>query len=398
MVTRRKLLIAAGAAAVLAAVGGGLLLTRKQAEAQGTATTTSATTTSTSSSTTTTATTPTPKRGGELAVYNYSYYIDKDLLPEFEKEYGIKVVYQEFESGEEAYAALLRGGGGYDLVVLPDTYLKEMINGGYVRKIDHNKLSNLGNVDPAFFENPNDPGLQYSVPYAFGTTGFAVNYYAMKADVGRLEKWGDLFDAAILEKIGNRVAMLEEFVEPVMAAKYALGIDPDDWSEGAVNKVIDLLKKQKPYIRGYLGISQIVPALAAGELWVSQIWSGDAATARDEFIKTAGQANADKFEYVLPKPKTHRWVDFMVIPRDAKNVEAAYLFIDFLLRPENSARIVKASNYPTALKRQLLAKYLDPDILNDPTVFPPESAQLIHLNYTEEMIKAVEKISYAVKG
>ncbi|MGC9051610.1 MAG: polyamine ABC transporter substrate-binding protein, partial [Pyrobaculum sp.] len=123
MVTRRKLLIAAGAAAVLAAVGGGLLLTRKQAEAQGTATT-SATTTSTSSSTTTT-TTPTPKRGGEIAVYNYSYYIDKDLLPEFEKEYGIKVVYQEFESGEEAYAALLRGGGGYDLVVLPDTYLKE---------------------------------------------------------------------------------------------------------------------------------------------------------------------------------------------------------------------------------------------------------------------------------
>jgi spermidine/putrescine transport system substrate-binding protein len=91
-------------------------------------------------------------------------------------------------------------------------------------------------------------------------------------------------------------------------------------------------------------------------------------------------------------------VDFMVIPRDAKNVEAAYLFIDFLLRPESSARIVKASYYPTPLKMQLLEKYLSPDILHDPAVFPPPEAKLIYLNYTDEMLKAVERISYAVKG
>jgi spermidine/putrescine transport system substrate-binding protein len=388
MVTRRRLLVAIVAAAVLTAVGGGLLLFRRE---DATATTTAESTAATPPQTTT--------KGGVLAVYNYSYYIDKDLLPEFEKEYGIKVIYQEFESGEEAYAALLRGGGGYDLIVVPDTYLKDVIRKGYVQRIDHGKLSNIGNIDPIFFNNPNDAGLHYSIPYAFGTTGFAVNYYAMKAEVGkRLDSWGDLFDFGILEKMRGKVAMLEEFIEPVMAAKYAMGIDPDDWSDVAVNKIIDLLKRQKEYIRGYLGISQIVPALAAGELWTSQIWSGDAATARDEFIKNAGEANADKFEYVLPKPVTHRWVDFMVIPRDAKNVEAAYLFIDFLLRPENSARIVKASYYPTPLKMQLLEKYLSPDILHDPTVFPPPEAKLIYLNYTEEMLKAVEKISYAVKG
>jgi spermidine/putrescine transport system substrate-binding protein len=389
MVTRRQLLAAIGAAAVLTAVGGGLLLFRREGA---TATTTTAGSTAATPPQTTT-------KGGTLAVYNYSYYIDKDLLPEFEKEYGIKVIYQEYESGEEAYAALLRGGGGYDLIVVPDTYLKDVIRKGYVQRIDHGKLSNIGNLDPVFFNNPNDAGLHYSIPYAFGTTGFAVNYYAMKAEVGkRLDSWGDLFDFGILEKMRGKVAMLEEFIEPVMAAKYAMSIDPDDWSDVAVNKIIDLLKRQKEYIRGYLGISQIVPALAAGELWTSQIWSGDAATARDEFIKNAGEANADKFEYVLPKPMTHRWVDFMVIPRDAKNVEAAYLFIDFLLRPENSARIVKASYYPTPLKMQLLEKYLSPDILHDPTVFPPPEAKLIYLNYTEEMIKAVEKISYAVKG
>ncbi|ACB39096.1 polyamine ABC transporter substrate-binding protein [Pyrobaculum neutrophilum] len=374
MVTRRKLLAGAVAAAVVAALGGSVLLSRGPEKRAATL-------------------------GGQLAVYNYSYYIDKDLLTEFERETGVKVIYQEFESGEEAYAALLRGGGGYDLVVVPDMYLKEVIKGGYVRKMDHGRLANINNIDQAFFDNPNDPGLQHSIPYAFGTTGFAVNYHAMAVEAGRkLESWGDLFDFGLLEKMRNKVAMLEEFVEPVMAAKYALGIDPNDWSQAAVDKVAELLKKQKGYIRGYMGVSQIVPAIAAGELWVSQIWSGDAATARDEFIKHAGEKNADKFEYVLPKPMTHRWVDFMVIPRDAKNIDAAYAFIDFLLRPENSARITKASYYPTALKRQLLEKHLSPDILQDPTVFPPEGAKLIYLNYTDEMIKAVEKISYAVKG
>lgn len=388
MVTRRRLLIAAGAAVVVAALGGGLWLSR----GTGRTTTPSPTQTSTTPSQTT------PAKGGRLAVYNYSYYIDRDLLPEFEKETGVEVVYQEFESGEEAYSALLRGGGGYDLVVVPDTYLKEVIQGGYVRKLDHAKLSNLGNVDPSFFENPNDPGLQYSVPYAFGTTGIAVNYFAMGEGLRRIESWADLFDFDLLGKMRGKVAMLEETVEPAMAAKYALGIDPDDWSDAAVSKIVDLLRRQKEYIRGYLGISQIVPAIAAGELWVSQIWSGDAATARDEFVKVAGEANADKFEYVLPKPMTHRWVDFMVIPRDAKNVEAAYAFIDFLLRPENAARITKASNYPTAVKKELVAKYLTEDILNDPTVYPPEGAKLIYLNYTKQLVDAVKKIRSSVMG
>jgi len=364
MVTRRKLLIAAGGAVVAAALGAiGLSMMLRP----------------------------------RLAVYNYSYFIDKDLLKEFEQEFGVEVIYREFESGEEAYAALLRGGGGYDLVVVPDTYLKDVIAGGYVRKLDHGRLSNLGNVAPEFFENQNDPGLQYSIPYAFGTTGFAVNYYAMRGVDRRLDSWSDLFDFGLLEKMRDRVAMLEEFIEPVMAAKYALGIDPDDWSDAAVNKVIDLLKRQKEYIRGYLGISQIVPALAAGELWVSQIWSGDAATARDEFVENAGEVNRDKFEYVLPRPKTHRWVDFMVIPRDAKNVDAAYAFIDFVLRPENAARITLASYYPTAVKKQLVAKYLPADMLEDPAVYPPEGANLIYLNYTKELIDAVKRINAAVR-
>lgn len=384
MVTRRRLLAAIGAAAVLAIAGGYLYLAQQQTRATPTQTRRPET-----SQTTTTA-------GRKLAVYNYSYYIDKALLDDFKKEYGIDVIYQEYESGEEAYAALRRGGGGYDLIVVPDTYVREVIGKGYVRKIDHAKLPNLANIDPVFFQNPNDPGLQYSVPYAYGTTGIAVNYYDMKADVGKIESWGDLFEETKLEKVKGRIAMLEEFVEPIMAAKYALGIDPEDWSDDTVNKIIDLLKRQKEYIRGYLGISQIVPTIATGTLWISQIWSGDAQYAKEEFIKRAGEANADKFQYVLPKPMTHRWVDFMVIPRDAKNVEEAYLFIDFLLRPENSARIVEATYYPTALKRQLLEKYVDPDFLN--ALIPPETARVIYLNYTEEMIKAIERIGYTVRG
>ncbi|MFN3805142.1 MAG: spermidine/putrescine ABC transporter substrate-binding protein [Pyrobaculum sp.] len=369
MWTRRKLLVAAGAATALSVFG--FLLSREFLAG--------------------------PKPAGGLAVYNYSYYIDKGLLPEFEKEYGVKVVYQEFESGEEAYAALLRGGGGYDLIIVPDMYVKEAVERGLVRRIDHGKLSNLNNIDPEFFQNPNDPGLQHAIPYAYGTTGVAANYHAMRVDA-RIEGWGDLFNFELLEKMRGRVAMLEEFSEPVMAAKYALGIDPDDWSEAAVRKVTDLLLRQREYIRGYLGVSIIVPALAAGELWVSQIWSGDALTAREEFTKNVGEKYAGEFVYLLPKPMSHRWVDMAVIPRDVKNVEAAYAFIDFLLRPENSARITLASYFPTPLKRQLLERYLPQEVLQDPAVFPPEGAKLIYLNYTREMIDAVERIRAAIRG
>ncbi|MEM4437501.1 MAG: spermidine/putrescine ABC transporter substrate-binding protein [Pyrobaculum sp.] len=365
MVTRRKLLIAVGAFAAAAALGG-FLLTRGNVP--------------------------------QLSVYNYSYFIDKDLIKEFEKEYGIRVIYNEFEDGAEAYAALLRGGAGYDVVVVPDLYLKEVIAGGYVKKINHEKLSNIKNIDPAFFNNPNDPGLQYSIPYAYGTTGIAVNYYAAGADLPKIDSWSQLFDFDLLRRVDRKVAMLEEFSEPVMAAKYALGIDPDDWSVEAVNKVIDLLKRQKEFIKGYLGASTIVPALAAGELWISQIWSGDAISSRELFIDTFGAQHVDKFVYTFPKPSTHMWVDFMVIPKDARNIEAAYLFIDYLLRPENSARIVKAAYYPTALRREIIEKYLDPEILNDPAIFPPPDVNLRYLNYTKDMLDAVVKIRSAVLG
>ena len=344
-----------------------------------------------------------------LAIYNYSYYIDRSLIKEFEDEYGIEVIYDEFEAGEEAYAKLLAGGGGYDLIIIPDTYVRDVIRRGLVRKIEHEKIPNLKNIDERFWDNPHDPGLNYSVPYAWGTSGLAVNYYYMKRegiDVV-VDTWSKVFEEEYLKVLNRRVAMLEEFTEPVMAAKYYLyeiGVLKDvesvinDWSREVVDKVVEVLNRQKQYLRGYLGISSIIPMLVDGTLLVSNIWSGDALTAKDELARNVGDEAANEFRYVIPRPMSHLWADYMVIPKNAKNVDAAYLFINFILEPANSARIVKAVYYATSVKYELLRPYLPSDIAENEIIFPRPEARLVQLNYTEEMLRAVDEIRSRVLG
>ena len=351
-----------------------------------------------------------PQRGGkQLAIYNYSYYIDKTLLSEFEEEYGIEVIYDEFEAGEEAYAKLLAGGGGYDLIVLPDTYVRDVIRRGLVKRIEHGMIPNLRNIDERFWENPHDPGLEYSVPYAWGTSGLAVNYYYMRREGVNLvvDDWSKVFEEEYLKVLNRRAAMLEEFTEPVMAAKYYLyeiGVLKDvdavlsDWSRQVIDRVVEILNKQKQYLRGYLGISSIIPMLVDGTLLVSNIWSGDALTAKDELENNVGREAAEAFRYVIPRPMSHLWADYMVIPRNAKNVEAAYLFINFILEPANSARIVKAVYYATSVKYDVLRPHLPSDIAENEIIFPKPEARLVQLNYTEEMLKAVNEVRSRVLG
>jgi len=203
------------------------------------------------------------------------------------------------------------------------------------------------------------------------------------------------------------LAMLEEFTEPVMAAKYYLyevGVLKDvdsvlnDWGRGVVERVIEVLRRQKRYLRGYFGVSQIIPWLADGTLLISNIWNGDALTARDRLAEVAGEEAAAEFRYVVPRPMSHMWVDYMVIPRGARNVDLAYEFINFILEPRNSARIVKAVYYATSVRYDALRPYLPPEVAENEIIFPRGGGELVQLSYSDEMLRAVEEIRRAVLG
>ncbi|ABL78311.1 polyamine ABC transporter substrate-binding protein [Thermofilum pendens] len=330
-----------------------------------------------------------PKREERvLRVYNYSAYINPDIIKDFESKYGVKVIYDEYESAEEAYAKLQLGGGGYDVIVLTDQYVPQAVKKGLVAQLDKTRIPNLGNVDRVFFENNFDPGLRYAVPYAWGTTGIGVNrdYVAE----GEIEGYEQLFDTKVfLPRHKGKVSMLEEFLEVVNAAKLYLGIPLNDWSEESKQRIIELLREQRDFLAGYYGASVYIPALAKGDLHAAHAWSGDVVQAQSE---------NKSVEYVLPKEGAFVWIDFMVIPVNARSPDLAYEWINFLLDPAVAAKNSSYTYYPSPVKRELLEGLIGKDVLENPAVYPPSGTKLVQTYPLDESaLKVVEEISTAVK-
>jgi len=356
-ITRRQFIYLAGATAALAAVGGYLWLL---------------------------------PRGGKrtLKIYNYSAYINPDVIKDFEAKYDVKVIYDEYESADEAYAKLQLGGGGYDLVVLTDQYIPQAVRKGLIQPLSRENIPNLNNIDPMFIENKFDPGLNYSVPYAWGTTGIGINtVFIREEEVDGYEQLFDTKDFLLRHK--GKVSMLEEFLEVVNAAKLYLGIPLDDWSDQAVQKIIELLRSQKDFLAGYYGASIYIPALAKGDLHAAQAWSGDV---------VQSQSENPKVKYVLPKEGAFIWIDFMTIPRNSQAPDLAHLWINYLLEPQVAAKNVGYVYYPSPIRKSLLEGLVGAEILENPAIYPPKAAKLIHtVPVTEDVLNVVEQISTAVK-
>ncbi|WP_062662529.1 ABC transporter substrate-binding protein [Aeropyrum camini] len=308
-----------------------------------------------------------------IKVLNYSEYIDYEVLRIFEDRYGIKVVYDEYESAEEAWPYLKAGGGGYDVIIIAHSHVKLAIEQGLVRKLDKTLIPNLANLDPRIASHPADPSQDYAVPYMWGTTGIA---YVKGCVTEPPRAWKEFLTKSFMERYSGKVSLLSEFSEVVEAGMIALGIDPSDrssWTKENIDKVVELIVGLKPYLAGFYGASQYIPGLVNGELCLAQAWNGDALIAADENPEVG---------YVAPEDGTLFWVDYMVIPRDAHDVEAAHLFINFLLEPEIAAMNLKAVWYAPSIKKSLLEPLArsDPElreVLDNPLVYPPSNTKLI---------------------
>ncbi len=331
----------------------------------------------------------------ELRILNYSEYIDPDLLRMFEEQTGIKVIYDEYEAAEEAWPKLKAGGAGYDLIIIAHTHVKLAVEQGLVKKIDKARIPNLANLDPRIASHPADPNQDYAIPYMWGTTGIA--YVATCVDKPP-ETWSEFLSPDYLRSFDGRVSLLPEFTDVVEAAMIALGIDPtirDNWNEENALKVEELLKSIKPYLAGFYGASEYMPALANERLCLAQAWNGDVLVVQEE---------NENVGYINPVDGAIFWVDFMVIPRDAKNIDAAYKFINFLLEPEVAARNVKFLWYAASIKKDLILEYAKStgdeellEILEDPTVYPPEDAKLVPSPVLDKgMSELVERIRIRV--
>ena len=301
----------------------------------------------------------------ELFIYNWSDYIAEDTISNFEDEFGIDVTYDVFDSNEVLEAKLLSGGSGYDIVVPSGSFLENQIKAGVFQKLDKSKLSNINNLDPEILKKieAHDPGGQYSINYMYGTTG--VGYNVDKIDEDEVSSWSVLFDPAIAAKYADcGISILDAPTEVMEIALKYIGKDPNTENEADYEEALEMLKKIRPYIR-YFDSSQYIDDLANGEICLAMGWSGDVFLAADDA--------ADDIEawYSIPIEGTVIWFDMMAIPSDAKNVDNAHKFINYILRPEVAASITNYVWYSNPNKAA--NELVDPEIFEDPAIYPDKA-------------------------
>lgn len=287
-----------------------------------------------------------------LTVYNWGDYIDPDLLSKFQRETGIRVIYETFDSNEAMLTKIAHGGTSFDIVIPSDYAINKMKAEGLLVPLDHSKIPNLKYIDPRFLDLPFDEGNRYSVPYFWGTMGIIYNPEMVEGK--DFASWNDLWD----EGLRGEILMVDSAREVMGIGLVSLGYSLNDTDIDHLQEAHRKLCELAPNIKAIVG-DEIKMLLANEEAAVGVVWSGDAAIIMDE---------NDKLDYVIPSEGSMVWFDNIVIPSTAKNVEGAHLFIDFMLDPENSAQNTEYVAYSTPNTAAL--DYLPEEITSDERFYP----------------------------
>jgi len=303
-------------------------------------------------------------------VYNWSDYIDPQVLTDFEKQYGIKVNYDVFDKNEVLETRLLTGNTGFDVVVPSAPFLELEIQAGALEKLDKSQLPNLKYMDPAVQRSvaQYDPGNQYAADYMWITSGLGYNVQAVKARLpdAPLDSWRLLYDPALVSKLEDcGVTVLDEPTEVIGTALLYLGRNPNSESPADLAAAMKVLMAIRPYVR-YVDSSRYIDDLANGEICLALGWSGDVKQAKER-AQQAGKTYG--IAYAIPKEGAVENFDVLAIPANAPHPRNANLFINYLLDPRVAARnsnLVKYANGDLASRQ-----YVEKSALDDPGIYPP---------------------------
>jgi spermidine/putrescine-binding protein len=275
----------------------------------------------------------------ELHIYNWSDYIADDTIPDFEKEFGVKVTYQTYESNEEMLAKLQAGATGYDIIVPSGYIIPVLVATDLIMPLNKKYLTNWGNVTPIFQNLPSDPGSTHTVPWQWGTTGIAYRTDKVKLPV---DSWGVFHNT----RFRDRMTMMDDGREVIGAFLRYRGHSLNSTEPQQLTKAKDDAIQAKKQLTGYVS-APVKAQLISGDVWIAQLWNGDTTQAKAE------QPNLD---YVIPKEGCTIWGDSMCVPKSAPNKRAAHEWMNYILRPEVGAALSNATGYgtPNATAAKLL--------------------------------------------
>ncbi|WP_017306054.1 ABC transporter substrate-binding protein [Spirulina subsalsa] len=302
-----------------------------------------------------------------LNVYNWSTYIDPEVIREFEQRFDVRVQYDTYDSNDTLLAKIQPGNPGYDIVVPTDDYVESMANQGLLEELNHENIPNLENVDPRFLDNPFDPGNKYSVPYQWGTFGIGYN---IQATGGEIKSLREIFD----DKYRGRVALMEDSRAMLGSVLIMLGYSPNTTNRQELEEARDFLIEHRSIVATFAPDTG-QDLLDQGEVDIALEWSGDVFQVMEE---------NENIRYVIPKEGAIIWTDNLAIPKDAPHKKLAETFINFILEPEIGAAISNYVKFGTPNKAAIEQGLIDEADLANPGIYPPEET-LDRLEYARDL-------------
>ncbi len=300
--------------------------------------------------------------GNTLTIYNWGDYIDEDLIKKFEKETGIKVIYETFDSNEAMLTKIQQGGTTYDIAVPSEYMIDKMRNEDLLIPLDHSKLPNLKYIDERFMNLPFDLENKFSVPYFWGTVGIVYNPKMLHGK--KISSWNDLWDP----NLKNKILLIDGAREVMGMGLNSLGYSLNDTKKEHLIAAKEKLDTLTPNVKAIVG-DEIKMLLANEEASVGLVWSGDASEI---------MAENENLDYVVPKEGSNLWFDNMVIPKTAKHIDAAHKFINFMLDPKVNAQNTEYVGYSTPNKQALT--YMPKEIVKDERFYPsPELTEKLEV-------------------
>ncbi|MDQ2927504.1 MAG: polyamine ABC transporter substrate-binding protein [Pseudomonadota bacterium] len=330
-----------------------------------------------------------------LNIYNWSDYIADDTIKNFEKETGIKVNYDNYDTNEVLQAKLMAGNTGYDIVVPSSHFAKLQIEGGLLQKLDRSKLSNWGNLDPTLLKQLSsvDPGNQYLVDWLWGYVTVGINIPKVKAALGAMpmpdNAWSLIFDPKYASKLKScGINFLDSASEVLPVAMLYVGKPPYSSNAADYDAAAKMLHAVRPYVTRFSS-SGYINDLAGGTLCAVMGYSGDINISRARALDANPKQSA-AIEALIPKGGATLFFDTMAIPKDAKNVANAHLFINYILRPEVAAALTNKVFYANPNAASL--KFVKKDVAENKTIFlsAEDKARMTPPNAVPQAIRRVQ--------
>ena len=294
----------------------------------------------------------------DLFIYNWSDYIAPENIEAFEALHNTTITYDTFANNEELLAKLQGGASGYDLACPTAEFLPQMIEGGFIEKLDQSRIPNMSLMDPSILNQKWDPNNEYHVPKDFGTTGILVR---KKIVTEPLTSWREFFDLAT-GKYSGKVVLVDSLGDVLVMPLKMLGYSLNETDPARLAEARDILLQLAPHVLA-LDSDTYQDKLATEEAVLCLGWTGPLLELRDN------PDTADT-EYIVPSEGTLFWLDVWVKLADAPHPNASYEWLNWIHEPDIQKAETEYNGYATP--NTAAKEIVDPELLADPAIFPPE--------------------------